>query len=175
MKTTFLFPVINPNQNTVRTIESVLDQTDQNFILKISVNNSYVNKNLSILKKYLDHPKIRIHFNKKNYGQIKNFKKLYNNVNTEFFSFISHDDILKQNFLEELKKKILEDERNVFAFCDYNLIDDNNQILGRGIDTQFQEDSNLINYYQLKNYLKYFNSIGSRMYGLYRSSIKKKN
>ena len=44
MKRTFLFPVINTNKSTVNTIESVLNQTDQNFILKISVNNSYVNK-----------------------------------------------------------------------------------------------------------------------------------
>lgn len=172
MKTTFLFPVINPNQGTINTIESVLNQTDQDFILKVSVNNGYNKNDKDILKKYINHPKIKINFNKKNYGQIKNFKKLFNNTDTEFFSLISQDDILKKNFLEELKKKLLENRNSIFAFCDYSLIDNDNEELGSGVSTEFEEDENTINYYQIKNFLKYFNSVGSRMYGLYRSEIK---
>lgn len=90
-----------------RSVRSLLKQSNNRFELIISDDNSEDNsieiaKNLIINSKQLPEGGIKIFKARKNYGIIKNSKFVLNNSKGEYFKLLAADDMLAENYVEEL-------------------------------------------------------------------------
>eukprot|EP01080_Neovahlkampfia_damariscottae_P007012 gene7012-11177_t len=127
-----LISVVIPTYNSMKylpkAISSVLKQTYKNFEL-IIVNDCSTDNTKEFLKKYSNHPKIKIINNKKN-------KKLPRSLNTgfkiakgEYFTWVSSDNFCTKNFLSEMLKVLKEYKDSKFVYSDYYLVNEKNKIM----------------------------------------------
>lgn len=91
-------PVFNAEKYIERTIDSILDQTFQNFIL-IIVNDGSTDNTKQIIEKY-DNSNIQI-FNKEHSGIIDSFNFALSHINTEYAARIDADDIYRSYKFEK--------------------------------------------------------------------------
>lgn len=95
---TTLIPTFNRSSLLQRAIQSILNQTFQNFTIIVS-DNASTDETEKVVKSYQD-PRIRYIRHEKNVGLFQNFSSLLSCVKTEFFSFLSDDDYLLPWFYE---------------------------------------------------------------------------
>ena len=110
-----------------KSIDSVLNQTLQNFELIIIDDNSTDNSK-KILQNYINDPKTIIIFNKKKIGLNQNNNLALKVAKGRFFIRLDADDWMNLNCLEILSSKLLNDKKMGLVFPDYYLVDDNNEI-----------------------------------------------
>ena len=96
---TIAIPVYNGERFIKQAIESVLDQTYPNFILKI-VDNCSTDNTQEIINSF-DDPRIEYIRNEKNIGMLPNWKKALDSANTKYVAVLFADDFYKPNFLEK--------------------------------------------------------------------------
>ncbi|MFN8670615.1 MAG: glycosyltransferase [Candidatus Sericytochromatia bacterium] len=108
-----LIPTYNRPDYLIQALDSVLEQTLQPFEIIISDDNINSNKNLDILKSYLEkYPFIKYHKNTENLGGAKNYKKLLELANGEYIKWLADDDLLLPTALEKMSHQ-LDNNKNI--------------------------------------------------------------
>ena len=125
-------PVFNGENFIKDCINSIMLQSCKDFEV-IVVDNDSNDKTLQIVKSYND-PRIKIYSNKKNIGAINNFTKCIELATAEYFVMIPHDDIMKQNFINQTSD-ILNKNKNVgIVYAGVEYIDENKNIIKKAIN-----------------------------------------
>ena len=138
-----IIPYYKKKKYILKTINSILDQSYNQFEIIII----YDDENLSDLdyleKSFKLEKKIKIIKNLKTIGAGFSRNKGIENAKGEFVAFIDADDIWKKHKLENqisfMKKKNLK-----FSHTPYEIIDENDKILGKRISRDFEKVDDLI-------------------------------
>ena len=127
-KVTILLPVFQGEKLVAQAIESLLNQTYEDYIIIIAddastdntseICQSYCEKNKNIIYKK----------NKINLGGQGNFVNLLRDVKTEYVVWASQDDYWHERFLEILVRELEKDNNLSLAFSAIQLINRENQI-----------------------------------------------
>lgn len=126
-----LISIITPTYNTPKKyleemIESVLKQTYKNFELCIADDASTSKDTIETLKKYENHPNIKITYRNEN-GHISEASNSALGLATgEYIVFLDHDDMLSPNALYEMVKKLNENRELKLIYSDEDKIDESN-------------------------------------------------
>lgn len=118
VKVSVIVPVYNSEKYISECIESILNQTYENFEL-ILINDGSKDSSGDICKKYENQDKRVIYICKENGGvsSARNMGVQY--AQGEYVTFVDSDDIIKPDMLEILMKS-----NSDFAMCGYKLYDD---------------------------------------------------
>ena len=119
-----LIPVYNVDEKYLKEcIESVLNQSYQNFEICIVDDASTKNATLNVLKKYESNEKIRIKYRKKN-GHISNASNdAIEMAKGEYIALLDNDDLLTKDALYEVVKVLNEDRTIDFVYTDEDKLD----------------------------------------------------
>ena len=122
-----------PNYNNEKTISETLDslvnQTYKNIIIKI-FDNASTDNSMKILKEYeKKYSNIQVFQNKTNIGGEGNFNKCIQNLEGEYGALYHSDDVYEPTIVEEQVKFLLENQKCVAVSTDMNLIDENSKRL----------------------------------------------
>jgi glycosyltransferase involved in cell wall biosynthesis len=117
-------------------IESALNQTYKEIEI-IAVNDGSTDNSLKILEKYAD--KIRI-FSKQNGGTASAFNLGIKNMTGEWFKWLSADDVLYPNTIEELISEVrkIKDTKNIF-YGNYDIINSQSKTVKQFIEPNYNE------------------------------------
>lgn len=125
-KCVILLPVYNGEEFLQQTIESVLNQTYENFDLVI-YNDGSDDNSLEIIKKFLFDERIILINNKVNFGCGHAFYYLFKNYNDYgFVAMLGQDDVWDESFLDK-QIEYLNKTSALVSFSQVNYIDQNNQ------------------------------------------------
>ncbi len=118
------------NENTISdTLDSLLNQTYKNIIIKIFDNLS-TDKSMEILKGYKNkYPNIKVFQNETNIGGEANFSKCINGLEGDFGAIYHADDIYDSKMVETQVKYLSQNDISA-VFVRANLIDDNSNNIG---------------------------------------------
>ena len=111
-----ILPVYNGANYIKKTINSILNQTYQNFIIYIC-NDASTDNSLDIIKKIKSN-KIKLLNNKKNIGLSKTRKKIIRYLKGDYIAFIDQDDIWNKKKLE-IQIKILQEKGYIMSHTSY--------------------------------------------------------
>ena len=141
-----LVSVIIPNYNHAKFLEqrinSVLNQTYQNFEI-IILDDKSTDNSIDIIKKYERNEHIKsIIFNKKNSGSpFKQWQKGFELAKGELIWIAESDDVCENSLLELLVNEFKNDPKCVVAFCKSTKINSDGQIIGEvGMRCDFHMD-----------------------------------
>lgn len=110
-------------------IESILNQTYQNFKLLISDDASTKEEIKPILEAYQKQDnRVILYLQEKNLGYNKNFEFLLKQANAKYIMFADHDDIWYPQKVEKSVKKI-EKEKVDLVYCNANQINEKGEII----------------------------------------------
>ena len=101
---TIIIPTYKRPHLVERAIRSALAQTCRNIQVIVLDNASNDSTSEVVAKLKLKDPRIQYVCHKKNVGMLSNYQYGFDHVETEYFSFLSDDDILLPNFIEESLK-----------------------------------------------------------------------
>jgi glycosyltransferase involved in cell wall biosynthesis len=182
-------PVFNGEKFMKRRLDSILNQTYQNFQILISDNRSsdLTSKICGDYQKKEN--KIKYYRQQKNLGFVKNFNYLIKNTQTKYFVMAAVDDLWEPTFLEENIKILESNEKIVGSIGEVkyfgNISNKNNSpkiveklkkiIRKQDVNTLEKHVRSVSGEYNQKvdNYLR-FNQ-GSFVHGLYRTKELQKN
>ena len=182
-------PVFNGEKFMKRRLDSILNQTYQNFQILISDNrtNDLTSKICSDYQKKEN--KIKYYRQQKNLGFVKNFNYLIKNTQTKYFVMAAVDDLWEPTFLEENIKILESNEKIVGSIGEVkyfgNISNKNNspKIVEKLKKIIRKQDVNILEKHvrsvsgeynqKVDSYLR-FNQ-GSFVYGLYRTKVIQKN
>ncbi len=156
-------PVYNDLDFIEKSLISILNQTEKNFILILSDDGSSDGSE-SICRKYaaLDY---RVEFIRqpKNLGISKNMEFLLSKAETPYFMWAADDDLWHSDFCKLLIQALEKDKTAVSAFCQYDWIDESENKL-ESFNLDYSGHTSLI---RLKKYLK--KSDDGFGYGIFRT------
>ena len=122
-KIDILLATYNGEKFVKEQIESILNQTYENFNLIISDDASKDNT-LNILEEYeKKDTRIKVFKKEKNEGLIDNFEFLLKNVTSDYFMFSDQDDIWKKDKIEKSINK-LKEESSGLVYTDLEIVDE---------------------------------------------------
>ncbi len=105
-------------------LDSILKQTYKKFNLIIS-DDASTDNTIKILKQYEQKDKrIKVFYNKKNKGFLKNFEFLCQQARTNLCMFCDQDDVWKSNKIEKLYN-FMKKTNAVLSFCDMEITNQN--------------------------------------------------
>lgn len=122
-KVDVLMATYNGEKYIKEQIESILNQTYKNIQLIISDDCS-TDKTREILKQYEQNEKIKIFYQEKNLGYVKNFEFLLKNVENKLYMLSDQDDVWKKEKIEKSVEK-LQNENLDLVFGDLEIVDEN--------------------------------------------------
>ncbi|WP_343293743.1 glycosyltransferase [Vandammella animalimorsus] len=122
-----VLPVYNQADLIAESIDSVLNQTYQNFEL-IIVNDGSSDGLGAVLDRYRDHPKIRC-FQQENQRLPKALSNGFSLARGEFWTWTSADNLMEPRMLELLVKRLQADPALGMVYADYYAIDDRGALL----------------------------------------------
>ncbi|MEA3435001.1 MAG: glycosyltransferase [Thermodesulfobacteriota bacterium] len=125
---TVVIPVYNGERFIKQAIESVLNQTYPNFILKIFDNYSTDNTQ-EIVNSFDDH-RIKYIRNGKNIGMLPNWKKALDSANTKYVAVLFADDFYKQNFLEKTVQAMENNQAIALVSGGHETYNEKNELMG---------------------------------------------
>ena len=132
-KVSVVLPVYNQADLLDESIQSVLNQTYQNFEL-IIVNDGSTDGVERVLNRYVEHPKVII-LSQQNQKLPKALNNGFFYAKGEFFTWTSADNIMDSKQLE-VQVEFLKNNKNAdMVYCDYEIIDDRGMPL---IDSDFR-------------------------------------
>ncbi len=116
-------PVFNGERFVSRAIDSLLAQTDADWILHISDNDS-TDRTADICKHYenLD-ARIRITRQSRNIGPSSNFRFLADHADGDYFMWAACDDIWHPQFVETARTTLESDRQIGMSFCNIRNVD----------------------------------------------------
>ncbi len=122
-------PVYNGENFIREALDSILNQTFQDFELIIS-DNASTDKTEEICREYVARDsRIRYYRNTNNLGGSPNFNRTFELSRGEYFKWAAHDDILAPNFLEKCIQVLDENPGVVLCHSQVSIIDENRQFL----------------------------------------------
>ncbi len=122
-KIDILLATYNGEKFVKEQIESILNQTYENFNLIIS-DDASTDNTLNILEEYeKKDTRIKIFKKEKNKGLIDNFEFLLKNVTSDYFMFSDQDDIWKKDKIEKSINK-LKEENSGLVYTDLEIVDE---------------------------------------------------
>lgn len=152
------------NENTIsETLNSILNQTYKNIIIKI-FDNASTDNSLEILKDYENkYENIKLFQNEQNIGGEANFTKCIENLEGDYGAVFHADDLYLPTMVEE-QVRFLEENSSCSAVAVHSyIIDENSKIIGmRHIPQEYTQQKNNVIGNQLelfKSVLKYANYI----------------
>lgn len=116
-------PVYNGEKYIVETLDSVLAQTHQELEIVIA-DNASTDGTQAILRHYeeLD-PRIRVIYNEVNVGAAGNYNLVLHEATSDFFAWLSADDVLEPTFIERNLQLLLDNPDAVGSYADAKRID----------------------------------------------------
>jgi len=115
-KISIILPVYNGSNFLKKTINSILNQTYQDFIIYIC-NDASTDNSLDIINE-INSNKIKLFNNKKNLGLSKTRKKIIRYAKGDYLAFIDQDDIWNKKKLE-VQIKILQEKNCIMSHTSY--------------------------------------------------------
>lgn len=126
-KVSICIPVYNAEKTIASTIQSVLDQTFQDWEL-IIVDNCSTDNSVEIIKQFTD-SRISFFQNETNCGMVNNWNKCLEKANADYIQLLCADDELEKDCIE-IKYKFLSEHENLAAVSSGTLmIDSEDKIL----------------------------------------------
>jgi len=129
------FSICIPNYNyghyIAETIQSILNQTYQNFEI-IVADNASTDNSIEVIKSF-DDPRIRLIRNQYNIGFAPNLQHATMHAENDFLNLLSSDDLMKPNALETYANLIMEMQEqadNLVLISDVDIVDSKSQIIG---------------------------------------------
>jgi glycosyltransferase involved in cell wall biosynthesis len=157
-------PVFNDVDFIESSLNSILNQSFQDFILIISDDGS-TDGSGAICKAYATrYQKIVYTRQSKNLGISRNMKYLLGQAKTPYFMWAGDDDIMDKKFIESLMHKLEASPDMIGAFCTYRRIDDKGEPLTPPLNFDYSGNSAFI---RLKNFIKDADDIWG--YGLFKT------
>ena len=122
-KIDILLATYNGEKFVKEQIESILNQTYENFNLIIS-DDASTDNTLNILEEYeKKDTRIKVFKKEKNKGLIDNFEFLLKNVTSDYFMFSDQDDIWKKDKIEKRINKLKEESLGL-VYTDLEIVDE---------------------------------------------------
>lgn len=137
-KVDILMATYNGKKYLKEQIESILNQTYKNIQLIISDDCS-TDGTREILRQYEQNERIKIFYQEKNLGYIKNFEFLLKNVESNLYMLSDQDDVWKQEKIEKSVEK-LEKENLDLVFGDLEVVDENLNTICESFDKYMKLD-----------------------------------
>lgn len=122
-KVDILLATYNGEKYIKEQVESILNQTYENIRIIISDDCSTDNTR-QVLKEYENNEKIKIFYQEKNLGYVKNFEFLLKQVKSNLYMLSDQDDVWKKEKVEKSVEKI-ESEKLDLVFGDLEVVDEN--------------------------------------------------
>lgn len=119
-------------------IESILNQTHQNIQLIISDDCS-TDRTREILKQYEQNEKIKIFYQEKNLGYIKNFEFLLKKVENDLYMLSDQDDVWENEKIEKAVEKLRRENLDL-VFGDLEVVDENLNTIYKSFDKYMKID-----------------------------------
>jgi glycosyltransferase involved in cell wall biosynthesis len=123
-------PVFNGEKYLRDSIESIIDQTYQNFELIISDNASTDRTQEICLEYSRKDNRISYYRNDKNLGGPKNYNRVFELSSAEYFKWAAYDDVLAPEFLRKCVNVLDSDPSIVGCHCKTGRIDEYSNFLG---------------------------------------------
>lgn len=143
-KVDVLLATYNGEKYIKEQIESILNQTYKNIQLIISDDCS-TDGTREILRQYEQNERIKIFYQEKNLGYIKNFEFLLKNVESNLYMLSDQDDVWKQEKIEKSVEK-LEKEDLDLVFGDLEVVDVNLNTIYESFDKYMKLDRKISKY-----------------------------
>lgn len=122
-------PNYNNEKTIVETLESIINQTYKNIIIKI-FDNASTDDSMKILREYeTKYPYIQVFQNETNIGGEANFTKCIENMEGEYSAIYHADDLYHPRMIETQIKYLIQHEISA-VFVRANLIDDDSNHIG---------------------------------------------
>ena len=122
-KVDILLATYNGEKYIKEQVESILNQTYENIQIIISDDCSTDNTR-QVLKEYENNEKIKVFYQEKNLGYVKNFEFLLKQVKSNLYMLSDQDDVWKKEKVEKFVEKI-ESEKLDLVFGDLEVVDEN--------------------------------------------------
>lgn len=128
-KISVILPVYNGEDHVAEAIESVLQQTYNNWEL-IIVNDCSTDSTSQILESYArKDSRVRVVTNPVNFKLPRSLNEGFRNATGEYYTWTSDDNRYRPNALERLVKALQEDKDAVMVYSDFTLIDDKDNVI----------------------------------------------
>ena len=122
-------PVYNGENFICAAIESILQQTFQDYELIIS-DNASTDRTAEICQHYASQDaRIRYYRNPVNRGPAWNYNRVFHLSSGEYFKWVAHDDVLAPAFIETTLAALIADESAVLSFSKVDIIDATSRII----------------------------------------------
>ena len=140
MNVSIVIPVYNAEKYIKECVESALNQTYHDIEV-IAIDDGSTDKSLEILKKYQDKIKIIV---KKNGGTATALNTGIKVMTGEWFKWLSADDVLYPNAVEELisETKEVKNPSNTIFYSNYHYVDSNSDVIGDFIEPNYNNLDN---------------------------------
>ncbi|MBI5644299.1 MAG: glycosyltransferase family 2 protein [Deltaproteobacteria bacterium] len=168
-------PVYNGENYLKDAVDSILNQTFEDFELIIS-DNASTDSTRDICEDYTQKDRrIRYFRNGINLGATLNYNRTYNLSNGKYFKWIAHDDLISPAYLEECVKSLDCNKDAVLSFPQITYIDETGRVLVSppgGLSIRSANPAE-----RLKQFVKFeskSNDIFWAIFGLIRSDVLRK-
>ncbi len=128
LKFSIVIPVYNTEKYLSKNIESIINQSYENFEV-IYVNDGSKDKSLSILRKYQKKDKRIIVIDKENTGVSDTRNTGVKDSKGDYLCFVDSDDYLEKNFLKKLYGIINTDNNPDIIGISFDMVDEDGNIL----------------------------------------------
>lgn len=102
-------------------VQSLLNQTHQNFEVCFSIDNND-QETVKMCKKYLKDPRFSMHIHTKHLGWLKNFEWLMKRQKGTYWFYFQQDDVLKPTYIESLLTYAEKHPEAAVTYCDIQCI-----------------------------------------------------
>lgn len=143
-----LVSIIVPNYNHANFLERRLDSIFKQSYLNIEIillDDCSSDNSREILSKYVNHPKVsQVVFNKENTGNtFIQWQKGLELAKGDFVWIAESDDYCEPNFIEDLIKPLIDDERVVLSYSQSTKVNEFNEVTGSWLDYTLDLNGNI--------------------------------
>lgn len=125
-KVSICIPTYNGEKYIKKTIESILNQTFDNYEV-IIVDDGSTDNTINIIKSY-NNPKFKIISKEKSKGMVYNWNRCFDYADGKYILFLFQDDIITPNCLEEKVNVMDNNDEIVFSYSASAIIDENDRV-----------------------------------------------
>lgn len=141
-----VIPLYNKELSIINTIQSVLDQTFQNFEIVV-VNDGSTDRSVEMVEQFND-PRIRI-INKSNGGVSSARNRGIQEAKYELVAFLDADDFWEPEYLYEMIKLIKEFPQAAIWGCSYDFYSNDNYHNNNNIELDPFYRKEILNYFEM--------------------------
>lgn len=133
-----VIPVYNSEKFLRESLDSILNQTYERIEI-IAVNDGSTDSSSDILKEYSPHMEI---FNQENKGLAEALNIGIKKIHGEWFKWFSPDDVMHEDAIEILLKEAKAVPKNTIVYSDWEIIDENGDVLRKFSESNYNDLSN---------------------------------